>query len=298
MIAVNSCTSRLKTAIRGAMVGLTLTVAVGVPSLIPQEAKATGFPTVDIAALIQRILTYITQLSEYSSQITSTTTEISQLMQLYRDYEQTLREYERLLAQIRGLKNFISDADWNTLLASLEPYYGNSWFSAIPALDYHSSTFKTDLRTLYGSVGGVSKTTGELSAALVGTGLPDTTYYETINARNENLFSRQWDRDGMIAANRAASDQRYEDVQALSDRLADLGDESEVASLQFIAFEMNKMLHFQNEQMAISNQQLMMTDLESTRRAQQKAESLDREIARLKRVQAAPIDVTDYANAF
>jgi hypothetical protein len=180
----------------------------------------------------------------------------------------------------------------------LEPYYGKSAFAAIPNLDYKSATFDSDVSTIYGSIGAVPMKPETLNLKLAELGIDDTGSYTAANASSDNLFKRQEDLVGIVAANQKAAEDRKAKIDDLADTLDSLGDKSEVASLQFIAFEMNKMLHMQNEQMVMQNQQLMMTDLETTRRAQQRAEYLQNEITRLENDRDHPIGTTDFDNPF
>lgn len=284
--------------IRGALHAAAMIAVVAVGSLQAPKAHASGFPTVDIAALIQRVLSYTTQLSDYATQLTSTETEISQLVQLYEDYEQVLREYDHYLRQLRGLEGFISRADWEDLMAALAPYYGNSDFSVVPSLDTDSATYDDDVRALLNQYTTVPSTEAEFDARLDAIDL-DSEDMKATNTQLAAAYSRQMDIYRQVSKNENDALERDAAYDALADDIQNLGDESDLATMQTIATELQMLMQQQQAAIRLQNQQLLNTELPSALRAADKAKMLDREIDRLEKAmetehESFTVDVDDF----
>jgi len=267
-------------------------------SLHAPTARASGFPTVDIAALIQRVTSYMTQLQDYAAQLTSTETEISQLVQLYEDYEQVLREYQHYLRQLRGLENFISDADWRDLMAFFAPYYGASDFAALATLDPDSATFESDVRALLSQYTTVPRDAADFDARLASIDA-EAPHYRNENTRLSAAYSRQLDLIRQVARNEDDAIARDEDIDRLSGVIENLGDESDVATMQTMATALEMLLVQQQSAIRLQNQQLLNTELPSAQRAADRAAALDREISRLEVAMSSPantftVDVNDF----
>jgi hypothetical protein len=258
-------------AARKVMLGAVAACAIGVAGMIPQQAHAAGFPTVDIAALIQRITSYLTQLQGYSDQLTATTLESSQLAQLITDYGQTLTEYSDFLQQVRSLRAFISAGEYDLLLAAIEPYYGNSQLADIVDLDYRSPTFEQDVLDILRDTNGVlPKTASELDVLLTRAGIDRPDAAQVVrknNAKYAKKLQREIDRNAIIARNADSSKQRKGELDTMRVKLDGLGDKSELGTLQFISLQLIKLLQYNDQQMEIQNQQLALTELASTQEA-------------------------------
>lgn len=268
--------------IRGALHAGVVAAIVAIGSLQPQKAEASGFPTVDIAALIQRILGYVTQLSDYASQLTSEMTQISQLMQLYEDYTQTLREYEHFLNQVRSMRSFISDADWNDLMAAMAPYYGTSDYAVVPTMDPDSGTFDNDVRALLNQYTTVPRTEADFDARLASIDLDSDDFRDT-NTQLSAAYSRQMDVYRQVSRNEEDAVERDTRIEGLNNVIENLGDESDLATMQTMATALGMLLMQQQSAIRLQNQQLLNTELPSAQRAARKAGMLDREIDRLEK---------------
>jgi hypothetical protein len=291
-------------AARKVMLGATAACAIGVAGMVPQQAHATGFPTVDIAALIQRITSYLTQLQGYSDQLTATSLESSQLAQLVTDYSQTLTEYSDFLQQVRSLKAFISAGEYDLLLEAIEPYYGNAQLANIVALDYRSPTFVQDLREILVDTNGVlPKTAAELDVLLGQAGIQKPDAAEQVrrnNAKYAKQLQREIDRNAIIARNADNSERRKNEIGSMGATLNGLGDKSELGTLQFMSLQLLKLLQYNDQQMEIQNQQLAISELASTQEAvlgakmeQDRLDQLARAQAELNQPKAEP-----YVNRF
>lgn len=121
--------------------------------LLSTRTHASGFPTVDIAALVQRIMDYISQYQQYSTQLETYYTDVQQLYQMYEDYEQQIREYQHMLDQMQALSDYLKDGDAEAAiraaseLYSSNPLFGNTFDESNS--DYDDARKGTDL--LYGA---------------------------------------------------------------------------------------------------------------------------------------------------
>jgi hypothetical protein len=281
----------MKRKIQVALLTAALTVSVaGTGLLAPQKAEASGFPTVDIAALVQRITGYSTQLQEYAQALTQTTTQVGQLVQLYKDYEQVLREYDHFLRQLRGLRNFISNADWQDLMELIAPYYGASDFALIAELDPRSAGFENDVRELLDRYTTVPRKETDFDGRLAAIGAEDAEHYRAQNRRMEAAYSRQLDIYRQVSRNEDDAKGRDEDIAEFGRIIKELGDESDVATMQTIATGVQMQLSQSQAALRLQNQILLNTELPSAMRATDKARALDKEIARLEFAIENPLD--------
>lgn len=250
----------------------------------PRDSEASGFPTVDIAALIQRITSYVTQLQQYASQLTSNQTEIGQLMQLYADYEQTLREYDHYLSQLRGLERFIDPESWAVLLEASGAYYGRTDFALVPDIDARSENYERDVAALLNRFTTVPLATEELEDRLNRAGVSADVRLSDDGSRISAAFSRQIDLYRQVSQNERDAKVRDEDVRQTATLLRGIGDESDLATLQLLATQLQVALDQNQAAIRVLNQQLLNTELPSATRAADKAAMIDREISRLERV--------------
>lgn len=90
---------------------------------------SSGFPTVDVANLLQSIMEYQTVLQEYSQILKQTGLDANELITAINEYEQMLREYQILLSQVESLKGKIDRRDYPAIereLRRLRDQYSGS----------------------------------------------------------------------------------------------------------------------------------------------------------------------------
>ncbi len=83
---------------------------------------ASGFPTVDLAALAQRIVQMQNVLKQYSEMINQTGLNVDQLNQMIDQYRQALTTYDHLLQQAKSLQFQIERQDWLRLLQTMNQF--------------------------------------------------------------------------------------------------------------------------------------------------------------------------------
>ena len=254
-----------------------------------QPAWSSGIPTIDVAAIAQELTSYITQLQEFQQAILQTGIGESQLAQMLLDYEQTLREYRSYLNQIRGLQRLIDQEDWRRLLRIVvESPFGQGIIAEIPLLSPDDPDYTEKVREQmqeYGTYPDAPETVSK-NLADVGISGENALPLEAYSQDMEKSFARYKDQLNMASANNKASEERIEKIDVLGDRIRNLGDESDLATLQMMATQDNFGMH-QNEALirAITQNGL---NYESPTHAQmqRKAQMIKNEIERLKRVRA------------
>jgi len=84
--------------------------------LMQSPARATGIPTVDIAALVQELIAYSQQMSDYTEQLYQSQVNANEYVQKLKQLEQIYIEYEHTLDQIEGLKEHVDQDVWEGIL--------------------------------------------------------------------------------------------------------------------------------------------------------------------------------------
>jgi hypothetical protein len=262
-------------------------------------------PTADAPALAQRVISLANQLKELSEQITTSTATVNQLKQMYTDYQQVLKEYTTLLNQVKSLKTIISDGEWAALIKIIEPYFGSSAFASLYGLtstDYKNpDQLKAAANKVLEVYGAVPQSRSSLDAALSNSTLTGGgAYFESLSKEAETQLSREYDKIGMMAADNQLIEQRRKDVAEISNGLNKLGDESDLATLQYIARIQAEQLHLTVDMMDAQNRAKSLVELPSTKEAQMKALVIERQIKELQRAKAAESkpSYTPFTNGF
>lgn len=269
------------------LMSLVLVCTISTVSVRP--AQATGFPTVDIAAIIQNIIAYITELSDYAESITQTTTQVDQLVSMYEEYQQMLQEYQHYLNQLQGLRNQISNADWNTLtqfVTDITPYISD--LSVTIGLDPTSPNYETQLRTILRSEGMAPNTTdGVVDSFTVDLGV-QAQKMAVMEQRIQRL-NRDYDRYASQHEVAAISEEGrktlFENVELSQSRFEALGDESDLQTAQLGVA--NQLTMMKQNDLMLKNQAVTLQHYEpvSTVINRTEADDIDREIARLQSIQ-------------
>jgi hypothetical protein len=262
---------------------------------VPDTVRASGIPTVDIAQIVQGLTSYINDLSGFQELIIQTGLEESQLAALLQQYAQTLTEYKSYLNQLRSLQEFISAPDWAALMKIVvQSPYGKEILGQIPLLKPDNPGYKDEVRQRAGEYGPVPQETadvvGEYEALGVGAG--DLTHIEDYNDGLNKNFAKYTEQMNIVSRNEAAIEGREEKLNEYGDNIRGLGDESDLATLQMMASQQNLAGHQQEATIRALNQMMLTYESPSTALANRRADMVDQEIERLKKVHANSTNFT------
>ncbi|MDR4483980.1 MAG: type IV secretion system protein [Nitrospirales bacterium] len=267
---------------------MVLSVGVGVAT-VPAPAKASGIPTVDIAQIVQSLTSYITDLQGFSELIIQTGLEESQLASLLQQYTQTLREYKSYLNQLRSLQEFISAPDWAALIKIVvQSPYGKEVLGQIPLLDPEGPDYNKEVRQRAGEYGPVPQETESVVEGYTDLGVDagDLAHIEAYNDGLNQNFSKYAQQMNIVTRNQKAIEEREEKVNEYMDNILNLGDESDLATLQLMASQQNLAGHQREAILRTLNQMQLTYESPSTALANRRAGFVDQEIERLKKVHA------------
>ena len=265
-----------------------LSVGVGVAT-VPAPAKASGIPTVDIAQIVQSLTSYITDLQGFSELIIQTGLEESQLASLLQQYTQTLREYKSYLNQLRSLQEFISAPDWAALIKIVvQSPYGKEVLGQIPLLDPEGPDYNKEVRQRAREYGPVPQETESVVEGYTDLGVEadDLAHIEAYNDGLNQNFSKYAQQMNIVTRNQKAIEEREEKVNEYMDNILNLGDESDLATLQLMASQQNLAGHQREAILRTLNQMQLTYESPSTALANRRAGFVDQEIERLKKVHA------------
>lgn len=256
---------------------------------VPETARASGIPTVDIAQIIQGLTSYITELSGYAETLVQTGIEEAQLAQMIQDYAQTLLEYESYLKQVRGLKDAISGEDWEMVMdIVVESPYGEEILGQIPTLDPNSVDFINEVRERVGAYGLVPQETERVLDGYLALGVEadDLVHIEAYNESLNQNFAKQTQQMSIVSRNELAIQGREEKLGTYDTALRGLGQESELATAQLGVAQQNLAGHQREATIRALNQMMLTYESPSTALANRRAAMVEQEIQRLQKVHA------------
>ncbi|EGU37247.1 hypothetical protein [Vibrio scophthalmi] len=245
---------------RKKLIALALIASVNAPSY-------AGFPVLDGTNLIQKITEYTLLLTEYEQILQQTGLNTNQLLTALNEYEQMLREYQVLLNQVKAFERKIDRRDYQAVASSVNRFYeqhqGKQEAQNTESVTrrYGAVTPKADLEKLADDALGY---------------MPDDIYQSYTIASDSNIQDQQ----RQLYASRNA--QSRKDVAHLDAERLNLGDQSELATLQMLV-EQNQVLI---EQIQNANEVQLAGMTYSNQLDQRAAQNeYKAKIERLKRIQ-------------
>lgn len=237
------------------------------------KTEATGIPTIDIAALIQKLLDYAQQLNDYAEQLYQSQVVANEYIQKLKEMEQIYVEYEHTLEQIKGIKDYVDNEQWKEILARIDIDF------PLNPLDSHWDDWDIDIYTDDGvidvdeSISNVYKRIRNL----------DDVYddIETVFESDDVRDVQREEARRQFLKSREATEQQYaadvftRESQNLSFALSDLKrnreniameDESELRTLQMLAMQQELELHYRKAQNDILIKSFEMSNQESIER--------------------------------
>jgi hypothetical protein len=213
-------------------------------AVLPVSAVASGIPVVDVAHIAKTVVSYNQQLKDYAEAVTQTALADSQLVQMYQDYSQVLTEYNHYLNQINSLKDQISGTDWDFIMQSVVDEWSSYDlydFGVIPQMDPSSATFDEDLRTILEEYGLAPRATDAVITDFEVMGVADAGLH-VANMETANQIYTKYANQNLLAAHNETQLKKLTESRVRSQTMLNsLGDESDLATLQFLATQ-NQML--------------------------------------------------------
>jgi uncharacterized phage infection (PIP) family protein YhgE len=223
-------------------------------------------------------------LQEYSELVTQTGLETQQLAQQIDQYAQTLREYQHYLNQIKALKYYISEKEWQQLMRDIDlyyRYYGKGDMSTIPTMSRESSTYEGDVDAVLRQYSYTPRDPREVEAEARALGIRSGQM--TSDAKREWLIHQKYkDQMRMVTANEDKVAKREESITILNNAVKTLPDASDLATLHLMATQSQIVLNQLNDLIRVQNQQMLLMESPEELRAARTAEARDRELKRLR----------------
>ena len=289
------------------------------------SSNAAGAPVIDILNLAESIVIYVqdlvgygqeladyaTQLKDYAEQAYQSALQGSQLVQMYKDYKQVMVEYDQLMKeynhyvnQLRGIKNFVSNAEWDYFLDKVTAKYGRSNFAVAATMDTTKSAYPDDLRKLLQNYALAPMKPADAITAFNKFNIKKSSANGTKDIEDEfTEMNKDYERYATQQEMVAISDNQLEEVEkrriAIDDKLKSLGDESDLATLQLMATQQSLLLKQQRHLGTISNAKLQHYESLSSYAQSLKIKGYEKELKRLNRVKARNVKksgVTNFAD--
>jgi len=219
------------------------------------------------------------QIEEYEKLVEQANTLIDQYEQMEKDYQQVMTEYDHMVNQMTGLQDDISDADWQSLTGTVVKSYGDGDFALTAILDPNAADYSESLRTVLSSAKMSTISTQDFAKLATLSGV-DKKYAEGAADEIDETYQKYANQQQQVALNNTnmnvLEDRRGKNVK----KLENLGSESQLATLQFIAAQQAFAAEQTLQQMTISNQLLQAYEPESNKRAKKANVALVRQLNR------------------
>lgn len=255
-------------------------MATALVGICPRPARSLD-AVIDAANLANSLLRYLSMIQEYKEAVEQTGLMDNQYAQLVQEYRQMLIEYRHYLYQLQGLRHKISAADWRALMAIIDSYYGKSAQSTIPAMDPQDPGYDRDLEVVLRQYGHVPRDPAAVEAEARAVGAYSEQMGEEIRRDYEN-FERLKDQMRMVSDNETKSEERKDLIEFYREKILNLDDESDLATLQLMASQQNTSMSQNEELIKILNQHLLNQELEAAREAARRAADRETELERLR----------------
>ena len=253
----------------------------------PERAQATGIPTVDVLSVGQQLISYVTDLSQFAEVIAQTGLETEHLATTLADYAQTLKEYQSYLNQLRSLQDFISASDWAGLMTIIvgSPY-GEELMGKIPFISMADPDYADKARKLLAKYGGVPQKTDDILAAykVLGSKAKELQHIEEYNEKLNEQYGKHVAQLNITSRNEGGIKAREEMWRKYQKAILNLGEESDLATAQLGVSQDNVAGQQREAMMRQINQQILVYEAPSTALANRRAEMVDEELERLKKV--------------
>jgi len=231
-----------------------------------QQAAASGFPVVDIAALTQSLQDFVTQNSQLAE-------EISQ-------YQQMLTDYQLMYENLRGY------TDMDALKAQFEQMVNQELKGALKdllALDPKSGNYPEQVGIVYDDRYGGVPDNGTLNGEYGGVfDAEDMARIEAAYQRDRRLYERY---KGTLEESGKTIDKSKERKKKISEytkKVASLGPQQEMMALQLLNLQTNMLLQ-QLEQMSVEeNQQLVRMEEKERKELEGRVKLRKKELDRIK----------------
>ena len=267
---------------KGAAVILGALIFMAMIGFQPNTIKAGGIPVIDAANLSEQLRQYLQELEEFQEMLNQSTTMTSQYLQMVRDYEQVLREYNHFLNQIKSIRHMISNQDWMNLMRMIKSYYGEDIRATIASMDPEDENYETEMEEVLENYGHVPRDPEAIKTDAEALGIWSHHYGGAVEEdyRNYGLYK---DRMRMVSDN-AKKDARFKaDIDKHSIIVHNLGDESDLATLQEMALQNITIMNQKRAMLQTMNQVLMNMETEAAMEAAKRARAREAELERLKK---------------
>lgn len=270
---------------------LTLALLVMLGSVSPMRPANAIDIVIDPAHIAQTVMNYTQDLRNYAVNLREEVILGNQYVQMLNEYNQMLLEYQSYLNELAGIAHYFDDATWARIFSQGVQFYGFTDFARIPGLNPFSASFYEELdRLLNGSGHYTPRDPADVIADARAVGMDEATIERLARAHSQG-YDLYRDQMATVAMNAEEIKSRKKVIAAFGDDLRNLGDESTLATMQFMASQ-NQLAFDQIEATNETlNQLLAQQQMERAERLAKKAERLDREIERLERLQSQPLQL-------
>lgn len=244
-------------------------------------AHGSGIPTVDIAAIMQQLTSYLQQIKEYSEIVELKSVSDSQYFQMIKEYQQVLREYNHYLNQLKGIQHMIDAKDWKMIVKTIKSYYGKSKRSLILTMNPDDSDYEENMDRILKNYGHVPRDPLEVQNDAQALGIWSDQYRQEVEEDyyQYNLYK---DRMRMVSKNSRDDMDFQSAIDVHKNNFDRLGDESDLATMQEIAAQNLTIMKQNRVQLQTLNQMLLNMETQESLRAAKRAKARDAEIKRLK----------------
>lgn len=249
------------------------------------QVLASGIPTVDIASLMQELVSYNQQIIDYTEQLYQSQVSANEYLQKLEQLRQIYIEYEHTLDQIEGLEAYVEQEVWESLLEFVELTFdtmpiSDIWSRWDESVFDNADVAEVDARVAaqYERIRNLEPVYKDIEETFTSVGMQDK---KKAQARQHFFNSRQ------------TTEQRYseevfrEQASQLNQALTDVkearetnatGDQSQLRTLQTMALQAELELEYQKHHNDILVKSLELSNQESIARKNRQSRLYDSQL--------------------
>ncbi|TVO39926.1 hypothetical protein [Vibrio algivorus] len=259
-------------------------------SLFAHPVLATGFPVLDAANFLQNVEGYLNDLAMYTDSLDNTIHNIETAENTLRQYQKLTQQYNLLMRQAQRLQTSMSQHDWDALW--------HEAFTIMKNKPFQGLDLRTNTTGLYGSehiVKNVEKQYGaQLNKAQM-TALAN----ETLGELPED-YDRSYERSnlaiyqaGQVASFEQRSAEMRKQIQTIDGDRQNLGDASELQTLQVIAAQNQILLSQIADLSELQKTQLELSNSAEFERAAKDQQQKQAQLEQIQYLNTHPIEIDE-----
>lgn len=252
--------------------------------------KASGFPTLDAANFLQNVESYLNDLAMYTDSLNNTIQNVETAQNTLEQYKKLTQQYNLLMRQAERLQTAMSQKEWDALWNEAHRMMQNKPFQTVDLRAatfglYGSENITENVEAQYGSQLNKADMTA-LANETLGE-VPDD-YIRSYERSNLAIYQA-----GQVSSFEKRSEELRKQIDTIDGDRQNLGDASELQTLQLIAAQNQILLSQIADLSELQKTQLELSNSAEHDRAARDQQQKQYQLERIKYLNEHPIEIDE-----